>query len=203
MENDILKTKKALPHPKSLSRREGEDQLSSHKKTLCTSPRQYETPSVNKINQNSVEWAEQKSPRGKYHLFRRFLSVALGGKRDLGTWGGGHPFELEQTRLPSGKTNFPYHSHAAQWEMYIILSGQGHARTTEGKKEIGPGDCFLSPPGDPHQIQNTGTEDLVYYVIADNPQADVTTYPDSGKWSIKPQRKNFEMTEVDYFKDEE
>jgi uncharacterized cupin superfamily protein len=158
---------------------------------------------MNKINQNQVEWVEQKSPRGKYHLFRRFLSVALGGKRDLGTWGGGHPFELELTRIPPGKANFPYHAHAVQWELYVVVSGHGQTRTTEGKSEIGPGDCFLCPPGEPHQIHNSGTEDLVYYVIADNPQAEITTYPDSGKWSIKPQRKSFEITEVDYFKGEE
>jgi uncharacterized cupin superfamily protein len=158
---------------------------------------------MNKINQNQVEWVEQKSPRGKYHLFRRFLSVALGGKRDLDTWGGGHPFELELTRIPPGKTNWPYHAHSAQWELYVVLSGHGQTRTPEGKSEIGPGDCFLCSPGEPHQIHNSGTEDLVYYVIADNPQADITNYPDSGKWSIKPQRKSFEMTEVDYYKGEE
>ena len=158
---------------------------------------------MNKVNQNQIEWTEQKSPKGKYHLFRRHLSLAMGGKKDAGTWGGGHPFDLELTRVPPGKTNWPYHAHAAQWEMYIILSGRGQVRTTGGEIEVGPGDCFINPPGEPHQMRNTGTEDLIFYVIADNPPADVGTYPDSNKWFAKPQRKAFEITEVDYYKGEE
>ena len=158
---------------------------------------------MKKINQNQIDWVERKSPKRKYNLFRRHISLLLGGKKDTGTWGGGHPFDVEMTRVPPGKTNWPYHAHSSQWEMYIILSGRGQLRTAEGKSEVGPGDSFIHPPGEAHQIENTGTEDLVYYVITDNPQSDVGTYPDSNKWFIKPQRKIFEITEVDYFKGEE
>ncbi len=158
---------------------------------------------MKKMNQNQIEWVKMKSPKGKYQLFRRHISLALGGKKDTGTWGGGHPFDVELTRVPPGEASWPYHSHSAQWEMYIILSGHGQARTPEGPVELGPGDCLIHPPGDPHQIKNTGTEDLLYYVIADNPQADMGHYPDSGKWFAKPQRKAFEMTEVEYYKGEE
>ena len=158
---------------------------------------------MNKANQNQIDWVELKSPKGKFQLFRRHISLAMGAKKDTGTWGGGHPFDLELTRLPPGKTNWPYHAHAAQWEMYIVLSGRGQLRTSEGKSEIVPGDCFIHPPGEPHQIHNTGTEDLVYYVIADNPRCDTGNYPDTGKWFAKPQRKCFEITEVDYYKGEE
>lgn len=158
---------------------------------------------MNKANQNQLKWDELKSPKGKYQLFRRHISLAMGGKKDTGEWGGGHPFDLEMTRVPPSKTNWPYHAHASQWELYIILGGRGLARTPEGEVEIGTGDCFILPPGEPHQIRNHGTEDLVYYIIADNPRSDVGTYPDSGKWFVKPQRKSFEMTEVDYYKGEE
>ena len=64
-------------------------------------------------------------------------------------------------------------------------------------------DYLVFPPGEAHQIINNGSEDLIYIVIADQPQADVIRYPDSGKWLVKPQRKCFEMTETDYFKGEE
>jgi uncharacterized cupin superfamily protein len=158
---------------------------------------------VKKANENQIESVEVKSPKGKYHLFRRHISLVIGGSKDTGVWGGGHPFDLELARIPPGKTNWPYHSHSAQWELYIVLKGRGIARAPEGEVEIGPGDSFIHPPGEPHQIRNTGAEDLLYYVIADNPQSDVSTYPDSGKWNIKPQRKTFEMTEVDYYKGEE
>ena len=158
---------------------------------------------MKKINQNQIDWVELKSPKRKYNLFRRHISLLLGGKKDTGTWGGGHPFDVEMTRVPPGKTNWPYHAHSSQWEMYIILSGRGQLRTAEGKTEVVPGDNFIHPPGEAHQMENTGTEDLVYYVITDNPTSDVGTYPDSNKWFIKPQRKIFEITEVDYFKGEE
>jgi uncharacterized cupin superfamily protein len=161
------------------------------------------------INQNKIEWVEAKSPKGKFHLFRRHISLALGGKKDTGTWGGGHPFDLELTRLPPGATNWPYHAHAAQWELYIIVSGHGHAHSPAGESPIMAGDCFICPPGEPHQLRNTGETDLLYYVIADNPPVEVSTYPESGKLSLKQyvngefKRKIFEMNEVDYFKGEE
>ena len=173
------------------------------KKILCTSALKPETPSMNKANQEKLDWVELKSPKGKYHIFRRHISLAMGGKKDTGTWGGGHPFDLELTRIPPGATNWPHHAHSAQWELYIILSGCGRVRTPEGWQNIGPGDSFIHPPGEPHQIHNNGTEDLLYYVVADNPQADIGTYPDSGKWFAKPQRKTFEIVEVNYYKGEE
>jgi hypothetical protein len=39
----------------------------------------------------------------------------------------------------------------------------------------------------------------VFFVIADNLPTDSTFYHESNKWQIKPQRKLFRMTEVDYF----
>lgn len=136
-------------------------------------------------------------------MFRRHISLALGGKKDAGTWDDGHPFDLELTRIPPNAINWPHHAHSTQWELFVILSGCGEVRTTVGKFEIGAGDCFVHPPGEPHQIHNTGTEDLIFYVVADNPASDIISYPDSNKWFIKPQRKAFEMTEVDYYKGEE
>ena len=154
---------------------------------------------MKKINSQEVPESEQGSPHGKYRLFRRHLSVALGGKRDSGTWAGGHPFDLELTRLPAGAANFPLHQHSAQWEMYIFIRGRGEMRDGKEKMAVVPDDVVMCPPETPHQIVNTGTEDLIYYVVADQHPADVTFYPDTGKWGIKPQKKCFQMKEVDYF----
>jgi uncharacterized cupin superfamily protein len=152
---------------------------------------------------DDLPWTTQNSPGGKYRVQRRTLSQAAGGQKDIGTWGGGHPFDLEIHRIPPGKTNFPLHEHSAQWEAYYILSGFGKVRTTDGKQAIQTGDYLVFPPGEAHQIINNGSEDLTFIVIADQPQADVIHYPDSGKWFVKPQKKVFEMNEVDYFKGEE
>lgn len=144
---------------------------------------------------------EQRSPKGKYHIFRKSISEALGGKKDTGTWGGGHPFDIELSRVPPKATNFPYHAHSAQWEMYIFISGTGSVRGPLDTLTVSAGDCVLFPPEEAHSIINSGDEDLLFYVIADHAPADVVIYPDTGKWGIKPQRKCFRMTEVDYFEE--
>lgn len=158
---------------------------------------------MKKVNQSDIKWAEQRSPNGRFRLFRRHISEALGAPRDAGVAGGGHPFDVELSRLPPGATNFPLHAHAAQWELYLILSGTGALRTGTEETTVQSGDTFICPPGEPHQLKNNGPDDLVYYVIADNPPADVIQYPDSKKWLVKPQRKCFTMQEVDYFSGEE
>ena len=150
-----------------------------------------------------LPWTQQSSPQGKYAILRRSLSQAAGGVKDVGTWGGGHPFDLEIQRVPVGKINFPLHEHSAQWEAYYILSGSGQARTRKGNAAVKAGDYLVFPPGEAHQLINTGSEDLTFLVIADQPQADVIHYPDSGKWMTKPHKKAFEMQEVEYFKGEE
>ncbi|MDB6079106.1 MAG: Cupin domain protein [Akkermansiaceae bacterium] len=153
--------------------------------------------------ESDIDWVEVRSPGGRFQVFRRHLSEALGAPRDADVAQGGHPFEVELARIPPGLSNCPYHAHAAQWEFFVILSGTGEVRADEAVTPVGAGDSFIFPPGEAHQLRNTGSVDLVYYVIADNPPADVITYPDSNKWSVKPQRKSFVMQEVDYYAGEE
>ncbi|HZZ19817.1 MAG TPA: cupin domain-containing protein [Opitutaceae bacterium] len=155
-----------------------------------------------RINVSEVIWTEQFSPKFKFGVIRKNLSIASGGKKDTGTYGNGHPFDVELVRVPPNTINWPLHAHAAQWEAYLILSGKGMLRTIEGLDPVQPGDYLVHPPGEAHQLINRGEMDLVYYVIADNPQADVIYYPDSDKYSIKPQRITFD-TAVDYLMGEE
>lgn len=157
---------------------------------------------MNKTDLDAIPWTPQFSPKGKFGVFRKNLSEAAGGKKDAGTHAEGHPFDIELVRLPPEKINWPLHSHAAQWEAYIILSGHGRLRTQNEEHEIKAGDFLVLPPGEAHQMSNDSDEDLTYYVIADNPPADVIYYPDSQKYFIKPARKVFAI-EADYFDGEE
>ena len=154
-------------------------------------------------NLNQQSWMEYRSPKGKFHAFRRNLSLALGGKRDVGEWGGGHPFDVEEFRLPPGATNFPYHAHSAQWEFYLVQSGAATVRSKDGETRVTTGDSFIFQPGDPHQIINSSTEDLLLLVIADHARADVIHYPDTGHWCVKPQREFFVMEPKEMFEGEE
>lgn len=157
----------------------------------------------NVINVHTMPWSSTRSPQGRFEVAQRDVSLALGGQKDVGLWGGGHPFDVAMVSVPQGAANWPMHRHTTQWEFYIVLSGTGELRSEERATPVGPGDCCLLPPGVPHQVSNTGEEPLIYYVIADNPPADISYYPDSDKWMIKPQRKWFKMTEVDYYQGED
>lgn len=145
-----------------------------------------------------------KSPTGKYESYCKDVSLALGGVKDTGAWGGGHPFDLQQRRVPPGATVCPLHAHSGQWELFVVTAGAATVRTGDGKKtKVRAGDSFVQPPGTAHQITNTGKEDFVFFVIADNLPVDSTYYPDSDKWQIKPQRKLFRMQPTTYFDGEE
>jgi uncharacterized cupin superfamily protein len=136
---------------------------------------------MKRVNENDLPWDEMRSPAGRFHLFGRNFGHAL---RDLSAdepGSGSAPFEIELVRIPPGATNWPYHSHAAEWECYLIVSGTGMIRHGDDRSAIGAGDCLMCPPGEAHQIVNDGDTDLVYYVVANHAAVDVWRYPDSGK----------------------
>ena len=63
---------------------------------------------------------------------------------------------------------------------------------------------FSKEPGRPHQLVNDGTEDLIVYVVADNPIGESNYYPDSGKWSVRsPERRVIRSEALSYFDGEE
>ena len=105
--------------------------------------------------------------------------------------------------VPPGAAVCPQHAHTVQWELFVVLHGTATVRANEETWTVTAGDAFLQPPDTAHQIINAGRDDLVFYIIADNPPADSTWYPNSKKWQMKPQRKLFRMTEVDYYDGEE
>lgn len=157
---------------------------------------------MEKINLADLPWEESRSPKGAHHSFSKEISKALGAGRNI--WPkSGHPFDLSLVRLPPGKAVCPFHSHTAQHELFVILSGEGTIRANDERHAVKAGDAFIHPPGEAHQILNTGAEDLLFYVVADNPPVDIFHYPDSGKWGVRPHGKFFRLTETDYFDGEE
>ena len=157
---------------------------------------------MEKIHLDDIAWDEARSPKGIYHSFHKEISRSLGAGHN--TWPkSGHPFDLSLIRVPPGKSVCPFHSHTAQYELFLILSGRGTVRAGDERHEVKAGDAFIHPPGEAHQILNTGSDDLVFYVVADNPPVDISHYPDSGKWGLRPQGKFFRMTESKYYDGEE
>ena len=155
------------------------------------------------VHISRLPWEELHSPTKKFHSFFRNISLALGGIRNTGPWGGGHPFDLQIRRLPPGASVCPFHQHLAQSEMFVVLGGTGTVRTSEARTEVKTGDVFFHPPGAPHQLTNTSGADLEVLIVTDNPPMDGGYYPDSDKWYLRPPGKIFRLTDADYFDGED
>ncbi len=85
-----------------------------------------------------------------------------------------------------------------------MISGSGQIRHADGNTPIGPGDALMFPPGEPHQLINNSTENLVVYIVADNPLGESCHYPDSKKWLVRsPAHQLIRSESHDYFDGEE
>jgi uncharacterized cupin superfamily protein len=159
---------------------------------------------MRKVNTRDIPEESWVSPKGKFRGAGKGVSEALGRKPLSTDLMERHPFDVEITRVPPGDTPYPYHSHSAQWEFYHVTAGRGTVRHQDGTTPIETGDAFIFGPGEPHQITNNGSEDLIFYVVADNPIGESGYYPDSRKWSVRsPERKLIGGEALDYYAGEE
>ena len=162
-----------------------------------------------KINIKDIVEESWSSPKGKFGGASKEISVALGRKPQSMNLRERHPFDVEICRIPSGKIHSPYHSHSAQWEFYHVISGKGIVRSQDGTTPVEAGDAFLFEPEQPHQLTNDGSEDLLLYVVADNPIGESAYYPNSRKWFVRsPDRKIIrpdakDSDALDYYSGEE
>ena len=159
---------------------------------------------MKKINIHDVKEETWSSPKGKFAGAYKGISEALGrepGSTDLRQR---HPFDLEICRIPAGKIAYPYHTHSAQWELYHVAAGRGAMRHSGGITPIEKGDAFIFGPEEAHQMINDSDEDLIVYVIADNPIGEYSYYPDSKKWLVRtPERRLIRSQGLDYWDGEE
>ena len=159
---------------------------------------------MRKINTNNLSELSWSSPKGKFVGSGKQVSEALGRDPSSTDLSERHPFDVEICRIPPGKAPYPYHSHSAQWEFYHVMSGSGKVRHQEGTTDIEPGDAFLFKPGEPHQLINDAAEDLILYVVADNPIGESCYFPDSKKWTVRsPERRVIRSEDIDYYDGEE
>ncbi len=62
---------------------------------------------------------------------------------------------LAEARLPPGASTTGHH-HPVTEEIYYILDGAGRMRIGSEQQDVGLGDAIAIPPGEVHQITNTG-----------------------------------------------
>jgi uncharacterized cupin superfamily protein len=159
---------------------------------------------MRKVNTNKMEELSWSSPKGKFCGAGKQVSEALGRNPASSDLKERHPFDVEILRIPSGKSPYPYHSHSAQWEFYHVISGKGTVRHQDGTSVIESGDAFIFEPGQPHQLVNDGSEDLIVYVIADNPIGESSYLHDSKKWLVRsPERALIRGLNAEYYDGEE
>jgi uncharacterized cupin superfamily protein len=159
---------------------------------------------MHKVNVKDIAPEDRASPKGKFGRSGTHLSVALGRKPHSTDLLERHPFDVEIMRVPAGKAVCPYHSHSEQWEFYHVISGRGTVRHEGGTTPIEPGDAFIFKPGEPHQVFSDAREDLVLYVVADNPLSESVYYVDSGKWGVRsPEWRLIRSEDLDYYDGEE
>jgi uncharacterized cupin superfamily protein len=159
---------------------------------------------MRKVNTRELAEESWTSPKGKFSSAGKEVSEALGRKPLSMDLNERHPFDVEICRIPPGKSAYPYHSHSAQWEFYHVISGRGLVRHEDGTTAIEPGDAFIFPPGQPHQLINDSAEDLFLYVVADNPIGESCYYPDSKKWLVRsPERRLIRSDSLEYYDGEE
>ncbi|MBM4048547.1 MAG: cupin domain-containing protein, partial [Planctomycetes bacterium] len=68
---------------------------------------------------------------------------------------------LAEATLPPGAAT-QEHYHPKTEEIYYILSGRGLMKLGDEHRPVGPLDAIAIPPGQPHQITNTGPEPLIF-----------------------------------------
>lgn len=159
---------------------------------------------MHKVNTNKMEEDSWSSPKSKFAGASKEISEALGRKPQSTDLMERHPFDVEICRIAPGQTPYPYHSHSAQWEFYHVISGKGIVRHKDGTTAIEAGDAFIFKPGEPHQMTNNGSEDLILYVVADNPIGESCHYPDSKKWVVRsPERRLIRSEPLEYYDGEE
>jgi uncharacterized cupin superfamily protein len=159
---------------------------------------------MRKVNTNEIAEITWSSPKGKFAGAGRQVSEELGRKPKSTDLKERHPFDVEICRIPPGKAPYPYHSHSAQWEFYHVISGKGVVRHKDGTTPVAAGDAFIFQPGEPHQLTSDNSQELVLYVVADNPIGESTHYPDSNKWIVRsPESRVIRSEGLDYFDGEE
>lgn len=91
------------------------------------------------------------------------------------------------SRVPKGRTMYPFHYHEHEDEVFFVLSGRGVLGTAMTCASSAPATHVSCPAGTKvaHQIANPFDEDLRYLAIGPHDPREVCVYPDTGKVLIR------------------
>lgn len=75
------------------------------------------------------------------------------------------------------------HVHDAKEQVYLFVEGEGLLEVRDERKVVRPQSFVFLPPGVPHALYNTGTVNLVFYVITTPCRPDKVVRP-TGQASV-------------------
>ena len=112
-------------------------------------------------------------------------------------------------KLPPGKSNYPFHYHTTNEEVFYVISGNGILETFDGNHPITAGDIVVCPVGKngAHKITNSSeTDDFIYLDVDTNNTPDIAYYPHSNKVGIRAAggiSDNFDLSnKINYYDNE-
>ena len=71
-----------------------------------------------------------------------------------------HVMMFSQARFAPGHVA-DAHSHDQMTEVFFVESGQGEIRINGESRRLEPGVCVVAEAGETHEVENTGSTDLV------------------------------------------
>jgi uncharacterized cupin superfamily protein len=113
----------------------------------------------------------------------------------LGAAAGSRKLYVNVDRVKPGAKSVKYHSHTAQEEFFLILSGEGTVRLDGETRPVRMGDFFAKPAGEgiAHQFINTGKGILEILDCGLVDPDDIVLYPDEGTILLKREHKAFRL----------
>ena len=101
----------------------------------------------------------------------------------LGAQAGAQRLGASLYELPPGETAFPYHWHAGNEELLIVVAGSPSLRSEDGWRQLQEGEvvAFRRGAGGAHQVSNRSNGPARILVVSEMNAPDVVAQPDSGK----------------------
>jgi uncharacterized cupin superfamily protein len=122
----------------------------------------------------------------------------LGRGTQVGKTAGSRRLGASLYEVPPANSVCPYHWHAANEELLIVLSGTPTLRTPAGEHELAEGEVVAFPIGEQgaHKVTNHADAPIRVLIVSEMNEPEVAVYPDSGKVMARQQAPGSPATGV-------
>jgi uncharacterized cupin superfamily protein len=131
---------------------------------------------VNRINRDEATWLASTEPAA-------YACATF----EIGDYIGAAKLGYRLTRLEPHTASCPAHWHAAEEELFVIMSGSATLLTPRGEVALRAGDyvAFPTGPAGTHKVENRSDEPCEILMVANTDVRDVCYYPESEKLLVE------------------